>query len=131
MAVKFDKFKKDLLAAVSRITKSQETIDVTDIRQQLAELKVIIHQLEEFENYYTKTEIDENYYTKALIDEKTSNLNNTINVLNGSVSSLSRRVVGMESSVSDMLSTLNTISSLDYSKFVIATDLSGEEDLDI
>ena len=131
MAVKFDKFKKDLLTAVSRMTKSQETIDVADIRQQLAELKVVIHQLEEFENYYTKTEIDQNFYTKDSIDEKTSNLNNTINVLNGSVSSLSRRVVGMESSVSDMLSTLNTISSLDYSKFVIATDLSGEEDLDL
>ena len=127
MAVRFDKFKKDVLAAVSRIAKSQKAVDVADIKQQLDELKVVIHQLEEFENYYTKTEIDQNFYTKDLIDEKTSELSNITNVLNGSVSALSRRIVGMESSVSDILSTLNVLSGFDHTKFIIATDISDDD----
>ena len=127
MAVKFNKFKKDVLAAVSRMTKTQDAIDVADIRAQLSELKVVIHQLEEFEHYYTKTEIDANFYDKTAVDQKTSELNDLTNVINGSVTSLSRRIVGMESSVSDMLSTLNVLSNIDHSQFIMATDVPDED----
>lgn len=124
MAIKFDKFKKDLLIAVSRIAKAQESIDVADIRQQLAQLNIIIHQLEEFENYYTKTEIEENYYNKTEIDQKTSELNDLTNVIDGSVTSLSRRISGMETSVSDMLASLETLNNIDHSEFITARDAS-------
>lgn len=124
MAVKFDKFKKDVLAAVLKMNQTQDATNIADIRQQLAQLNVIIHQLEEFENYYTKEEINENYYNKSSIDEKTNSLTNLTNALNNSVNGLSRRIIGLETNLSDTLSTVARLDAIDHSQFITARDVS-------
>lgn len=114
MAVKFDKFKKDVLAAVLKMNQTQDATNIADIRAQLAELNVIIHQLEEFENYYTKEEID----------NKTSALTNLTTALNNSVSGLSSRIAGLETNFSDALSTIARLNAIDHSQFITARDIS-------
>lgn len=114
MAVKFDKFKKDVLAAVLRMNQTQDATNINDIRVQLAQLNVIIHQLEEFENYYTKEEID----------NKTSALTNLTTALNNSVNGLSRRIIGLETNLSDTLSTVARLDAIDHNQFITARDIS-------
>ena len=114
MDAKFAKFKKDLLSAVIKMTKSQETIDVSDIRAQLSELRVLVHNLEEFENYYTKTEVD----------QKTNELSALTTALNGNLSGLSRRVSGIETNLSDILSTINGMNDINFSQFITSRDVS-------
>lgn len=130
MAVKFDKFKKDVLAAVLKMNQTQDATNIADIRAQLAELKVIIHQLEEFDNYYTKEEIDNNFYQKNYIDEKTTSLNNLTIALNNSVSGLSRRIAGLETNLSDIIPTINRLDAIDHTQFITARDVSEEYDWD-
>lgn len=120
MAVKFNKFKKDVLAAVLKMNKTQDATNIADIRAQLSELKVIIHQLEEFENYYTKDEID----------AKTNALNTITTVLNGSISSLSRKVAGVETSISNIYPILNKLNAIDHSQFITARDVSEDYEYD-
>ena len=130
MAVKFDKFKKDVLEAVLKMNQTQDATNIADIRQQLAQLNVIIHQLEEFENYYTKEEINENYYNKSSIDEKTNSLTNLTNALNNSVNGLSRRIISLETNLSDTLSTIARLDAIDHTQFVTARDVSDIYDYD-
>lgn len=114
MAVKFEKLKKDILAAVLKMNQTQDATNISDIRMQLAELKSIINQIGEFEDYYTKEEVD----------EKTTTLTNLTNVLNGSVSSLSRRVGGIENNFSRVLSIVDRLDAIDHSQFITARDVS-------
>ena len=114
MAVKFDKFKKDVLAAVLKMNQTQDATNIADIRAQLAELNVIIHQLEEFENYYTKEEID----------NKTSALTNLTTALNNSVNGLSRRLAGLETNFADTLPTIARLDAIDHTQFITARDVS-------
>lgn len=130
MAAKFAKFKEDVLAAVLRMNKTQDATNIADIRDQLAQLNVIIHQLEEFENYYTKAEIDENYYNKSAVDEKTGSLTSLTNALNNSVNGLSRRIIGLETNLSDTLATVARLNAIDHSQFITARDVSDEYDFD-
>lgn len=120
MLVKFEKFKKETLAALLKMNQTQDATNIADIRAQLSDLKVIIHNLEEFENYYTKEEVD----------EKTAELSNLATALNGSIGGLSRRLSGVETSISDILPILNQLNSIDHSQFVTARDVSEEYDLD-
>lgn len=117
LVVKFDKFKKDVLAAVLKMNQTQDATNIADIRLQLYELRNIINQAEELENYYTKEEVD----------EKTDSLTNLTNLLNGSVNSLSRRVTGIESNFSDILAAVNRLdqmAQIDHSQFITARDVS-------
>ena len=130
MAVKFDKFKKEVLAAVLKMNKSQDATNIADIRAQLSELKILIRKLEELEDYYTKEEINNGFYNKVEIDQKTSALNNITTVLNGSVTSLSRRISGLETNLSDMLPIIDRLNAIDHSQFITARDISDEYDWD-
>lgn len=130
MAVKFDKFKKDVLAAVLKMNQSQDATNISDIRAQLAEIKVLVRDLEALENYYTKEEIDENHYNKSEIDSKTETLTNLTTMLNGSVGSMSRRISGLETNLSDILPVVNRLNQIDHSQFVTARDVSDVYDLD-
>lgn len=130
MAVKFDKFKKDVLAAVLKMNQSQDATNISDIRAQLAEIKVLVRDLEALENYYTKEEIDENHYNKSEIDSKTEILTNLTTMLNGSVGSMSRRLSGLETNLSDILPVVNRLNQIDHSQFVTARDVSDVYDLD-
>lgn len=130
MAVKFDKFKKDVLAAVLKMNQTQDATNIADIRAQLSELKVIIHQLEEFEDYYTKNEIDENFYTKTDVDNKTTNLTTLTTALSNSVSGLSSRIAGLETNFSDALYIIARLNAIDHSQFVTARDVSDIYDYD-
>lgn len=120
MAEKFEKFKKEVLAAVLKMNQSQDAINIADIRAQLAEFKSIIHNLEEFENYYTKSEVD----------QKTTELTNLTTALNNSISGLSRRISGLETNLSDILPTVNRLNQIDHSQFITAVDLTEEYDFD-
>ena len=130
MAVKFDKFKKDVLAAVLKMNQSQDATNISDIRTQLAEIKVLVRDLEALENYYTKEEIDENHYNKSEIDSKTETLTNLTTMLNGSVGSMSRRLSGLETNLSDILPTVNRLNAIDHTQFITARDVSDEYDID-
>ena len=120
MVVKFDKFKKDVLAAVLKMNQTQDATNIADIRLQLYELRNIVNQLEELENYYTKEEVD----------EKITPLTNLTNLLNGSINSLSRRVTGIESNFSDVLATVNRLDQIDHTQFITARDVSDIYDYD-
>lgn len=120
LVVKFDKFKKDVLAAVLKMNQTQDATNIADIRLQLYELRNIINQVEELENYYTKEEID----------EKTTSLTNITNLLNGSVGSLTRRITGIESNFSDILAAVDRLNQIDHTQFVTARDVSGDYEYD-
>lgn len=125
MAAKFAKFKEDVLAAVLRMNKTQDATNIADIRNQIAQLNVIIHQLEEFENYYTKDQVD----------EKTTALTNITTALNNSINGLSRRLIGLETNLSDILPTIVRLNAIDHTQFITARDVSevdpGDYTIDI
>jgi len=115
LAVKFDKFKKDVLEAVLRMNQSQDATNISDIREQIARFRVIINRLQELEDYYTKAEID----------QKTSEINNTTSVLNGSVSAMSRQLAGLETNLSNMLATVQRLDAIDHSQFLTEVDMNA------
>jgi hypothetical protein len=114
MAIKFEKLKKDILAAVIRMNKAQELPDISEIKEQLAQLDSLIDQLQELENYYTKAEID----------SKTSALTNITTALTNSISALSRRLAGLETNFADTIPTIARLDAIDHTQFITARDVS-------
>lgn len=120
IAVVFDKYKKDLLASILRMNRSQDSINIENLRNDIEALKYYVHNLEELEHFYTKDQVD----AKILeINEAAQSLST---ILNNSISAVSRRVTGTESSISDIYPILNRLNNINHSEFIKSGEVIEE-----